>query len=364
MRVLLDATPMLGTRTGVGAYTSSLLAALARRPEVDTGALTLGVTTFSARARRVTDLPPQIRQVGAPLPARLLRSFWLRSSFPPLELIAGRCDVFHGTNFVSPPTVRAATVVTIHDLTYEHLRETVTTDVLAYRELVAQSLRRGAHVLTPTETVAEQVRDFYGLSPERVRATHLGVDPAWSSAPMLTTSIRARLGLPERYLLFVGSLDPRKNLPTLISAHAAAQRADHDVPPLVLAGPAGRTQGADLPGVIRTGWLDGNELRSVVATSAGLILPSLDEGFGLPLVEALACGRPVLASDLPVLREVAGTQAEFADPTIEGLLDGVHRLVAAPDDEQARASRRTWASRFTWDATAEGTLAAYRAAGA
>lgn len=364
MKVVLDATPLLGTRTGIGIYTSQLLSALSRLPEAESGELTLAVTTFSARAHRVRDLPVGVRQIGARLPARALRAAWSRFQFPPIEMIAGPCSVFHGTNFIAPPTIHAASVITVHDLTYDRFPETVTTDVLAYRRFVAHAIHRGAHVLTPTEVVADQVRDLYGLTADRVQTTHLGVDPIWSTALPLSTAGRASLGLPERFVLFVGSLDPRKNLAALIAAHSAAIAADPDFPPLVLAGPAGRAEGLDAPGLIRTGWLKDDLLRKVVASSAGLVLPSLDEGFGLPLIEALSCGRPVLASNIPVLREVAGNHAVFAEPSVAGLLDGLQRLVFAPDDEEARTARRTWASRFTWDATARGTLSTYRAAAA
>ena len=364
MKVVLDATPMLGTRTGIGIYTSELLSALSRMPETESGELSLAVTTFSARAHRVLDLPVGVRQVGARLPARALRAAWSRVPFPPIELIAGRCSVFHGTNFIAPPTIHAASVITVHDLTYDRFPETVTTDVLAYRRFVAHAIHRGAHVLTPTEAVADQVRELYGLVADRVHATPLGVDPIWSTALPLSKTELTSLGLPARFVLFVGSLDPRKNLAALIAAHSAAIAADPDFPPLILAGPAGRAEGLDAPGLIRTGWLEDELLRRVVASSAGLALPSLDEGFGLPLIEALSCGRPVLASSIPVLREVAGNHAVFAEPSVAGLLDGLQRLMFTPDDEEARTARRAWASRFTWEATARGTLSTYRAAAA
>lgn len=113
---------------------------------------------------------------------------------------------------------------------------------------------------------------------------------------------------------------------------------------------------------MRTGWLGDADLRAVVASSAGLVLPSLDEGFGLPVLEALACGRPVLASDLPVLREVAGDHALFAPPDEEAIADGLARLAATADGDREQAARRAWASRFTWEDTADQTLATYRAA--
>lgn len=353
---------MLGRRTGIGAYTQNLLAALATQPEAASGELELRVMTFSARGRHIAELPPGVRQVGPALPARWLRAAWQRMPFPPIELLAGRADVVHGTNFVSPPAHRSAGVVTIHDLTYELLPETVTPDVLAYRGLVRQALARGAWVVTPSEHVANQVREHYGLSANRVRATPLGVSDAWHEATPLSGEARARLGLPEHYLLFVGSLDPRKNLPVLVAAHEHARRANPQLPPLVLAGPAGRAEGLRSRDVLLTGWLTDVDLRATVAGCAGLVLPSLDEGFGLPVVEALACGRPVLASDIPALREVGGDQVVFAQPNPEALAEGLERLVAMPDGAAEQAARRSRAALFSWDHTARATLEVYREA--
>ncbi|WP_313555600.1 glycosyltransferase family 4 protein [Miniimonas arenae] len=361
MKLLLDATPMLGRRTGIGAYTANLVSAIARRAETASGELQVSVTTWSARGRRIDDLPPHVRQVGLPVPARALRAGWRRSPFPPVELVAGRCDVVHGTNFVSPPTLRAREVVTIHDLTYELHARTVTPDVLDYRTLVPRALARGAHVVAPSHAVARQVAERYDLPHGRVTATPLGVDPAWQRAEPLDEQDRHRLGLPARYLLFVGSLDPRKNLPALVAAHRAAREQEVDVPDLVLAGPAGRAEGVAGPGIRQTGWLEDADLRRVVAGCRALVLPSLDEGFGLPVIEALACGRPVLVSDVPALREVGGGHELACDPSVEGLEAGLLALLDVPDGKPERAVRRAWAAAFTWDRTAALTLDVYRA---
>jgi glycosyltransferase involved in cell wall biosynthesis len=360
VRFTLDATPLLGTRTGIGRYVAELLAATAT--EVSGSDDRLDVTTWSARGGRVADLPPGVRQTGPRVPARLLRAGWTRGSWPPVELLVGRTDVFHGTNFVSPPTRRAAEVVTVHDLTYLDHPGTVSADSLAYRDLVPRALDRGAHVVTPSETVAAAVRERYGLDSSRVTATPLGGDPAWAAPPRPLSAAAPRV--PAEYLVFVGSLDPRKNLPRLLEAHAALRASRPGTPDLVLAGPAGReTALTARPGVLPTGWLAEDDLRALVAGARALALPSVDEGFGLPVLEALAAGRPVLAADIPALREVAGGHAELADPLdVEALADGLARTLDAQDDEPARAARRAWAARFTWRECARRTLSVYRRA--
>lgn len=361
MRIVLEATALLGARTGIGRYTHHLLAELPaalRRRQVTAD---VAVTTWTARGGRLTDLPPGVRQTGLPVPARALRAAWSRGDLPPVELLTGRCDVVHGTNFVSPPARRAREVVTVHDLTYETHRETVSADSLAYRTLVPRALDRGAHVVTPSRTVAADVAAFYRLDPARVTATPLGVDPAWADAAPATPGWLDAHGLPHDHLVFVGSLDPRKNLPRLLAAHRAARAADPGLPDLVLAGPAGREQHLDpQPGVHRTGWLSDAELRTLVAGSRALLLPSLDEGFGLPALEALACGRPVLTADIPALREVTGTEAVLVDPLdADAIGAGLAAVTAAPDTAADRDRRRTHARSWSWAACADRTLDVY-----
>ena len=301
-----------------------------------------------------------------PLPARGLRAAWARGEWPPVELLCGPVEVFHATNFVLPPTGRAAAVLTIHDLAYLSLPDTVATASRAYRELVPRGLERADVVLTPSAAVAEQVCDAYRVHPERVRVTPLGVDADWAATPVPDEPFRRAHALPERYLVSVGTLEPRKNLQALVDAYLAWAAEDAAAPGLVLVGGAGwgdalRVTGPGRDQVVRTGHLAPGDLRRVVAGAAALVFPSLDEGFGLPPLEALACGVPVLVSDLPVTREVLGDQASFCEVTqpealLAGLLDVVERPVGTP------SSRREHAARYTWARCAALTREAYSAA--
>ncbi|GIG39602.1 glycosyltransferase family 4 protein [Cellulomonas phragmiteti] len=362
MRITLDGTPLLGRRTGIGTYVARVLDALpaaVRRADVDAR---LEVMTWSLRGGRVRGLPDGVRQVGPPVPARVLREAWARWDVPPVEALVGRTSLVHGTNFVSPPTRHAREVVTVHDLAYVHLPQTVSADAARYRTLVPRALARGAHVLVPSGATAAAVREHYALDPERVSVTPLGVDPGWSDARPPGEAWRRDHGLPEEYVLFVGTLEPRKNLARLLAAHRALRADVPGTPTLVLAGQAGSDAaagaGAD---VVRTGWLEDAELRALVAGARAVLLPSLDEGFGLPVLEAFAAGRPVLAGDVPALREVGGPHATYADPyDVTALAGALQDVLDADDGDTARAARAAWAARFTWDATADATLAAYR----
>ncbi len=364
VRVALDVTPVLGVRTGVGRYVEHLLGALAGGPD------DLVATAFTLRGAGGLQavLPAGVAVRHRPVPARVLRELWARVELPPVEWLAGRADVFHGTNFVLPPARRAAGVLTVHDLSYLRTPETVTADSLRYRALVPRGLRRAAVVCAPSAAVAAELRAEYRLPADRVAVTPLGVDESWLRAePPARDWLTAR-GLPERYLLFVGSLEPRKGLPTLLAAYRELRVADGDVPPLVLAGPTGWGPGLDTtglpPGSVRTpGYLDPPALRGTVAGAACLAFPSVYEGFGLPPLEALACGTPVVASDLPVTREVLGEAATLVPVgDVDALAAGLAAALAGDGGPTARAARRGHAATFTWTRCAEATRAAYQRA--
>jgi glycosyltransferase involved in cell wall biosynthesis len=398
VRVGLDATPLLGPRTGVGRYVSGLAEALAGLAGPEPEELVL--VPFSWRGTR--DLPaaaprgPRVRHGRRRVPARFLQAAWARLPWPPVEWLSGRVDVFHATNFAAPPTRRAAVVVTIHDLTYLRYPEMVTDASAPYRTLVPRALQRGAVVCTPTAAVATEVADEYHLPPDRLVVTPLGVDDTWRHATAPDPAWLAAHDLPPRYLLFVGNREPRKNLPTLLAAYRELLGADtrrsvgvgngptvgegagasreaaagepSPVPPLVLVGPPGWGDALDTAGLppdaVRTpGYLPEPDLARVVAGAAAVVVPSWYEGFGLPALEALACGTPVVAADLPALREVLGDQAELVPPGDPAALAGaLARVLDDPGGEPARTARRTRAAGFTWETCAQATLSAYRLA--
>jgi glycosyltransferase involved in cell wall biosynthesis len=336
-------------RTGIGRYTADLLSALTSGPDE------LVATAFTLRGRGGLVVPPSVQVRARPVPARLLQEAWARASFPPVELLTGRLDVFHATNFVLPPLRRAGGVVTVHDLAFLRLTSTVSAASARYRTLVPRSLRRASVVITPSRAVAEQVREAYAgeLGATPVHVVPHGVDPRWATAVGPDAALRTGLGLPPAYVLFVGTLEPRKDLRTLLAAH----RRVPDAPPLVLVGPPGWGEQVDVSGVVTPGFVDDDALRRVVAGASALVLPSRDEGFGLTVLEALAAGTPVVASDLPVLREVGGTAVTYAPVgDAEGFAAALSAVLAAPGDP---ATRRAQAAPFTWQRSADGHRAAY-----
>ncbi|MCT2586224.1 glycosyltransferase family 4 protein [Actinophytocola gossypii] len=353
IRVLLDGTPLLGNRTGVGRYTAALAEELASMSEVDTRAVAFTLRGWR-KLRKV--LPHGSRARGMPVSARLLRRCWLRGPFPPVELFAGFTDVVHGTNFVLPAAMRAAGVLTIHDLAFLDAPEELPPSDENLPRLVARSAERAAVVLTPTSAVADVTAERLGISRSKIAVTPLGVDPAWFTARPPSEALRRRVGLPKRYLLFVGAAGPRKSLGWLLKAHEVTP----ELPPLVLAGPGHHQHDERVRSI---GYLSDVDLRSVVAGAAALVLPSRDEGFGLPVLEALACDVPVVCSDVPALREVSGGHATLAPHgDVDALRDALTTALADPPSPATLTARRTHAAGFTWRHTAELTVAAYRRA--
>ena len=322
-------------------------------PDVDMRAVAFTLRGWR-KLRKV--LPHGTRSRGMPVSARLLRRCWLRAPFPPIELFAGFTDVVHGTNFVLPPAMRAAGVLTIHDLAFLDSPGDLPPSDEQLPALVARSAERADVVCTPTRAVADVVVDRLGVPEEKVMVTPLGIDLAWFTARPPSETLRRRIGLPKEYLLFVGAAGPRKALDWLLKAHANTP----DLPPLVLAGPGHTGDGESVRSI---GYLSDVDLRSVMAGASALVLPSRDEGFGLPVLEALACDVPVVCSDLPALREVAGghaTLVPFSD--VEAMGEALTTTLEATIDAPTLAARRTHAAGFTWRRTAELTVSAYRQA--
>ncbi|NNG36291.1 glycosyltransferase family 4 protein [Nakamurella aerolata] len=363
LSVRLDATPLLGQRTGIGRYTEQLIAGLAALAPRER--LRVGATAFTLRGagQLAAALPPGVSARSLPVPARGLRTAWTYTNLPPVSLLAGRSEVFHGTNFVLPPTGRSAGVVTIHDLAYLVLPDTVDATSRALRELVPISLRRAAMVVVPSLATAAAVQDAYRVPDDKLAVTPLGVDGRWLAATPAAAGELRRWGLPERFVLFVGTREPRKDLRTLLAAHAAAEHADPDTPPLVLIGQDG--WGDELrpaSSVLLAGYQPQARLPGIVAAAQALVMPSRYEGFGIPAIEALATGTRTVVSDLPVLAEVTGGHADVFGV---GDADALAELLITTKDQapqQVRDARREWAARWRWEMTASSTLAAYRRA--
>jgi glycosyltransferase involved in cell wall biosynthesis len=368
LRVAVDATPLVGSRTGVGAFVGGMLPALAHRSDVDLVAYGL---TWQGRAELPGMLPPGVALARPPMPAGPLLRAWGRADGPAVEWWTGPVDVVHGTNFVVPPSRRGGEVVTVHDLTAIRFPELCTPTSLAYPALVRRAMARGAWIHTPSEFVRREVIDLLQADPDRVRAIAHGVTPAMTPPPShaaVTASTDPNKG--KRYVLSLGTAEPRKDLPGLVRAFDAIAGARPGVH-LVIAGPRGWGE-ADLVAAItaspyrnritRLGWVDDIRRRNLIGGAAVLAYPSIYEGFGFPPLEAMAAGVPVVTTRAGAVPETVGDAARLVDT---GDVDALAAALAAALDEDgdARASTvargKAHAARFTWEACAGGLVALY-----
>jgi glycosyltransferase involved in cell wall biosynthesis len=364
-RVGVDLTALLPDRTGVDVSMVGLVSSLA---SLNGGA---SYTVFvNAEDRRTISamLPPEVKVVPLALRSRPVRLFFQQVLLP-LAAAARRLDIVHSPSFIMP-LCRGGTrhVVTIHDLTFfslpalhERLRRST-----AFLRAVRASIRRADIVTVPTESVATELHGLMpDVPPERVRVVAWGVDQAFRVLPDATVAATTRrLGLPSRYILTVGKLQPRKNLTTLVAAYRRLLETTDLAEHLVLAGPLGWGYEPMLAEIAhptlrdrvhRLGYVAQEDLPAVYAGATLLAYPSVDEGFGFPPLEAMACGVPVVASDIRVLRETLGDAALLVPATdAAALAAAIHRIVVEPgarDDHRARGLERVRA--FGWDRTAQ-----------
>ncbi len=364
LRVALDGTPLLGVPTGVGVFTSSLLAALAARSD-----LSLSAYAVSWRTRdQLPGLVPEgVATQQEAMPARPLTWLWSHVDRPRAERFIGPVDVVHGTNFTVPPTRRAGRIVTVHDLTCIRYPELCQRDTLRYPALIARALKRGAVVHTPSAFVADEVREHFGVSRDRVVPVHSGVPHL---PPPDHQGARAIIDPSRPYVLSIGTAEPRKDLPGLVRAFGLAATQVPDLS-LVLAGPQGwgseqlteAIQGSPVRDrIISTGFIEGGVLASLLGGARALAYPSLYEGFGFPPLQAMAMGIPVVTTAVGSLKEIAGDAACFVAVGDNEALAGA--LVSVTTDESYRAILTTAglarASDFTWSSTAEGMSNLYR----
>jgi len=284
-------------------------------------------------------------------------------------------DLVHGPVFIGPLLTPCPVIVTIHDLSFIRFPTLFRPANRLYLKVLTQlSARRARRLIAVSAHTATEITRLLGIPPERIDIIYHGVEPAFRPLPTAAVeTFRQHQGLPERFVLFVGTLEPRKNLVRLVEAFAQFRRqeaASRGPVKLVLAGGRGwlydrlfaRVEALALDqDVLFPGYVPNDELPLWYNAALALVYPSLYEGFGLPVLEALACGTPVLTSNVSSLPEAAGDAALTVDPhDVEALAEGLNRLLT---DEPLRDRLRTrglaHARRFTWPHTARETVRTY-----
>jgi glycosyltransferase involved in cell wall biosynthesis len=350
---------------GVGRYVQALARHLPVEAAVDRGAVEFLVARHPDEQLAAAGLPAATRRLA--WPGRLVTRTWVTMRRPglPAELLDG-LDLVHATSAAVPPTGRRPLVATVHDLAFRHFPEAYPPAGRRYHERSARIVAdEAARVLVPSEATARDLAELYGVDRGRVTITPLGVEvPAEPDGAGAERLLRD-LGVRGRFLLAVGTLEPRKNLPRLLDAFG---EVTDELPGhwLVVVGPVGwgpRLRPTwDSIRVKLAGPVGDTLLHALYQAADGLAYPSLYEGFGLPVLEAMANGVPVLTSDRSSLPEVAGDAALLVDPLDRSAIAA--GLVRLAGDEALRrrlveAGRRR-AAGYTWRATAAATWATYR----
>jgi glycosyltransferase involved in cell wall biosynthesis len=372
VRLQLDVSAVPARPVGAGVYTVALAAGLGGRPEVDLHLLARHGDTarWEARAPEATVHP----EVPAARPARLA---WEQARAARLAHRLG-IDVWHGPHYTSPLRLPVPAVVTIHDLTFfDHPEWHQWAKVRFFRRMIAAATRRAAAIVAVSRHTRRRLEAVLRPSAPVTVAVH-GVDhdrfrPAPAGRPEDLARLAA-LGIRRPYLAFAATLEPRKDVPALVAAFGTIA-AEHEDLRLVLAGRDG--WGADAvrdaaaasgvtTRILRPGWLPGDALAPFFRQAEVVVYPSLEEGFGLPALEALACGAPLVTTSGSAMEEVVGEAALLTPPGDPSALAGALRRLLTDDAARARlreaGPRR--AAPYTWAASVDRHLSAYRSAGA
>lgn len=360
----VDATPLLGERSGVGNYTARLLAAqLKLEPERE-------YLLYSNRP--LENLEPALDRAKK-VPGYLPYSRWLWMQLKLPRIIAEtKPDLFHFTNALAPLRLDTPYVLSIYDATlFLYSKYHPRTRLLAIRLMLPLAARRAAAIITISESARRDLRQVLNIPPEKIHVVYGAAPSNFAEVTSASTlgRIRQKYDLPEQFLLYVGTLEPRKNLSRLVRAFSRLKERGQSQK-LVLAGPWGwsmngfQEQITELglnDSVQMLGYIPDEDLPGLYTLATAFVFPSLYEGFGLPPLEAMACGTPVLSSHNSSLAEICGDAAYLIDPLDEeSILEGMYRVLtdSALREELGEFGRKR-AAEFSWERAARETTAVY-----
>ena len=372
-RIAIDYTPAFSQTGGIGRYVRELTAALALLDAANdyrlfvSGATPAALTASPAAnfAWRPTALSP-----------RWLARIWQRARLPlPVELFTGKVDLFHATDFVLPHTLGSTrTLLTVHDLSFVRVPEAASPPLKAYLDtVVPRSVARADHILADSDATRDDLIALYKTPARKITVLYSGVDQRLRRVAdeRALEALRAKYALAGGpYILSVGTLQPRKNYSRVIRALAEVRASGLDLC-YAIAGGKGWLEDEMQQTIAATGmedfvrllgYVDDEDLPALYSGSRMLLMPSLYEGFGLPILEAMTCGVPVITSNVSSLPEVAGSAAIQVDPTDKAALrDAIIAVDTEPNlREQLVAKGYRQAERFTWRQSAAELLSVYR----
>lgn len=369
MRIGFDTSPLTARRSGIGNYVANLLYEIVQQLDGEDRVAALSVgraePDYSALG-----LAMESRHI--PIPARLMYRIWNTLRWPAADRLLGDVDVYHATNFFLPPVRHARRVVSIPDASFAVVPELCSPKIVGpFSGSVAQFAREADVVLTISEASKRDIVAQFGVDDTKVQVTYPGPGVHLESAPgdNPESVLSETFGLRGPLVLFVSTLEPRKNIPGLVRAFdSIADKVPHN---LVLAGQLGWNTGPIMDAIKNArhadrirhlGFVADYDLAALYAVADVFVFPSFYEGFGLPVLEAMRAGCPVITANNSALPEVGGDAAVYVDAhDWEALAATMTRVLADDAERSAMAERgRAQAARFTWRACAEATIAAYR----
>jgi glycosyltransferase involved in cell wall biosynthesis len=366
LTVALDVTVLCRPSSGIGRVTANLLAGLRQRAAVEVCPYVISLRC----GRRHLEHEDGLRARWLPLPAGVAHRAWQRIDWPPARWWARDARVVHGTNYVVPPARGHPEVVTVNDLSFVHDPDSADPPARRFPGLIRRAVRRGAFVHVPTEAVRREVVDFFDAEPGRV------VSLGYGTTTLAGDPDRGRAAAGgRRFILTVGNETRRKNIPVVVDAFGAIAEHDPEIRLVLVGGPGDDSAAIDravarVPHgrdrIVRLGRVADEDLADLLSAASAFVMPTSYEGFGLPVLEAMATGVPVVAADVPAVAEIAGGAARLvghSDPqTWATEIDRVvsDGGVAARMAELGRAR----AAEFSWDRFYDGMVELYaRAAG-
>jgi glycosyltransferase involved in cell wall biosynthesis len=374
LKVLVDASAAFNQGAGIGRYARNLLGAVQQELSEADFALWYapergGPAPFARELLERFEAPPEV--IRARFSRRRADQLLFRAKVPiPFQALAGRGDVAYSPDFTIPRAPGIPNVVTIHDLAYEVRPDFAPEALRTYlQRVVPRQIERADRVVAVSETTRRDLEERMGVDPYKIVVVANGVDQTYFEAGPLETRYREALGLPDDYLLIVGTIEPRKNHLGLFSALDELGPASSL--PLVIAGRVGWSADPILAAsaplqvrnrVILLDYVPEAMLPGLIAGAAALVYPSWYEGFGRPLLEAMAAGTPVVASDVPAHREVAGDVADYCDPASSASIAAAIEAALRTDRQtsEARAARRARAKEFSWVSSGKNLTALLR----
>ncbi len=372
MRIGFDVRPFLREATGVGTYYKNLLFSLAK---IDAdNQYYLFSSSYKDRFLQ-EDLPPfsQVEFRDARYPVKLINFLWNKVGWPPLDtFFHTELDLTHSPIPLLLPT-KGNKIVTVYDLFFMDFPSFVQAEVRKnFTKKIEHSLHRADGILVISQFVKDQIINRFFLNEDKIKVVYLGVDPDFFNKPSAaqTEYVKNKYGLPSKFILFVGAIEPRKNLVRLIEALGVIHEKSVDIP-LVIAGKKGMDSHSLIqkieeiklqPQVLFLNYLPEGELKALYRLASCLVIPSLCEGFGLPLVEAMASECPLVISNAPALPEIAMDAALYFHPDdAEEMASQILFVLENDDKRRNLIEKGTQRARdFSWTQTAENTLNFYR----